>query len=296
MHNRLAQFNCTVLCDEPMRKHTSFRIGGKAKYVVIPQDEQALLGILQLFKEENFPFLIIGNGSNVLFADEDYDGAVIQLTDGLTQMKLVEDNLIYCEAGVILARLAMFALENGLTGLEFAHGIPGSVGGAVFMNAGAYGGEIKDCVVAVRHLTPEGEILVTDAKDLFFTYRHTSFTENNHLILGAFFRLANGDKTEIRARMDELIQKRRTSQPLELPSAGSTFKRPPEGYAAAHIDECGLKGRSVGGAQVSTKHAGFVVNTGSATAQDVKDLMKVIQDTVQAEHGVLLEPEVVFLP
>lgn len=296
MHNRLAQFNCTVLCDEPMRKHTSFRIGGKAKYVVIPQDEQALLGILQLFKEENFPFLIIGNGSNVLFADEDYDGAVIQLTDGLTQMKLVEDNLIYCEAGVILARLAMFALENGLTGLEFAHGIPGSVGGAVFMNAGAYGGEIKDCVVAVRHLTPEGEILVTDAKDLFFTYRHTSFTENNHLILGAFFRLANGDKTEIRARMDELIQKRRTSQPLELPSAGSTFKRPPEGYAAAHIDECGLKGSSVGGAQVSTKHAGFVVNTGGATAQDVKDLMKVIQETVKAEHDVLLEPEVVFLP
>ncbi|MBR3954255.1 MAG: UDP-N-acetylmuramate dehydrogenase [Clostridia bacterium] len=296
MHNRLAQFNCTVLCDEPMRKHTSFRIGGKAKYVVIPQDEQALLGILQLFKEENFPFLIIGNGSNVLFADEDYDGAVIQLTDGLTQMKLVEDNLIYCEAGVILARLAMFALENGLTGLEFAHGIPGSVGGAVFMNAGAYGGEIKDCVVAVRHLTPEGEILVTDAKDLFFTYRHTSFTENNHLILGAFFRLANGDKAAIRARMDELIQKRRTSQPLEMPSAGSTFKRPPAGYAAAHIDECGLKGRSVGGAQVSTKHAGFVVNTGGATAQDVKDLMKVIQETVKAEHDVLLEPEVVFLP
>ncbi len=296
MHNRLAQFNCTVLCDEPMRKHTSFRIGGKAKYVVIPQDEQALLGILQLFKEKNFPFLIIGNGSNVLFADEDYDGAVIQLTDGLTQMKLVEDNLIYCEAGVILARLAMFALENGLTGLEFAHGIPGSVGGAVFMNAGAYGGEIKDCVVAVRHLTPEGEILVTAAKDLFFTYRHTSFTENNHLILGAFFRLANGDKTEIRARMDELIQKRRTSQPLEMPSAGSTFKRPPAGYAAAHIDECGLKGRSVGGAQVSTKHAGFVVNTGGATAQDVKDLMKVIQETVKAEHDVLLEPEVVFLP
>ncbi len=296
MHNRLAQFNCTVLCDEPMHKHTSFRIGGKAKYVVIPQDEQALLGVLQLFKEENFPFLIIGNGSNVLFSDEGFDGAVIQLTDGLTQVRLVEDNLIYCEAGVILARLAMFALENGLTGLEFAHGIPGSVGGAVFMNAGAYGGEIKDCVVAVRHLTPEGEILVTDAKDLFFTYRHTSFTENKHLILGAFFRLANGDKAAIRARMDELIQKRRTSQPLELPSAGSTFKRPPEGYAAAHIDECGLKGRSVGGAQVSTKHAGFVVNTGSATAQDVKDLMKVIQDTVQAEHGVLLEPEVVFLP
>ncbi len=296
MHNRLAQFNCTVLCDEPMSRHTSFRIGGKAKYVVIPQDEQALLDILQLFKEETFPFLIIGNGSNVLFADEGFDGAVIQLTDGLTQMRFVEDNLIYCEAGVILARLAMLALENSLTGLEFAHGIPGSVGGAVFMNAGAYGGEMKDCIARVRHLTPDGDILETDAKDLFFTYRHTSFTENGHLILGAYFRLENGDKAAIRARMDELIQKRRTSQPLEMPSAGSTFKRPPVGYAAAHIDECGLKGRSVGGAQVSTKHAGFVVNTGGATAQDVKDLMKVIQNTVKTEHDVLLEPEVVFLP
>ncbi len=296
MHNQLVQFNCTVLCNEPMSKHTSFRIGGKARFVVIPQDEQALLSILQLLKKENFPFLIIGNGSNVLFADEDFDGAVIQLTDGLTKMHLTEDGLIYCEAGVILARLAMFALESGLTGLEFAHGIPGSVGGAVFMNAGAYGGEMKDCIARVRHLTPDGEVLETAAEDLFFTYRHTSFTENGHLILGAYFRLANGDKTAIRARMDELMQKRKTSQPLEMPSAGSTFKRPPLGYAAAHIDECGLKGRSVGGAQVSTKHAGFVVNAGGATAQDVKDLMKVIQETVQTEHNVLLEPEVVFLP
>lgn len=296
MHNQLVQFNCTVLCDEPMSKHTSFRIGGKARFVVIPQDEQALLSILQLFKKESFPFLIIGNGSNVLFADEDFDGAVIQLTDGLTNMQLTEDGLIYCESGVILARLAMFALENGLTGLEFAHGIPGSVGGAVFMNAGAYGGEMKDCIARVRHLSPDGEVIETDADDLFFTYRHTSFTENGHLILGAYFRLANGDKAAIRARMDELMQKRKTSQPLEMPSAGSTFKRPAVGYAAAHIDECGLKGRNVGGAQVSTKHAGFVVNAGGATAQDVKDLMKVIQETVQAEHGVFLEPEVVFLP
>lgn len=296
MQNRLEQLHCTVLCNEPMSKHTSFRIGGNAKYVVIPHDEQALIAVLQLFKTENYPFILIGNGSNVLFADEDFDGAVIQLTDGLTKIKLLEDGMIYCEAGVILSRLAMFALENGLTGLEFAHGIPGSVGGAVFMNAGAYGGEIKDCLAAVRHLSPDGEIQETDASDLHFTYRHTSFTENKHLILGAWFRLKNGDKTLIRARMDELIQKRRTSQPLDLPSAGSTFKRPPEGYAAAHIDECGLKGHSVGGAQVSPKHAGFVVNTGGATAQDVKDLMKMIQDTVQAEHGVLLEPEVIFLP
>ena len=296
MRNQLEQLHCTVLCDEPMNKHTSFRIGGKAKYVVIPQNEQALLAALQLFKEENFPCLIIGNGSNVLFGDADYDGAVIQLTDGLTAMHMTEDGLIYCEAGVILARLAMFALEHSLTGLEFAHGIPGSVGGAVFMNAGAYGGEMKDCIAAVRHMKADGSVVETDAANLYFTYRHTTFTENGDLILGAYFRLADGDKTAIRARMDELMQKRKTSQPLEMPSAGSTFKRPAVGYAAAHIDECGLKGRSVGGAQVSTKHAGFVVNAGGATAQDVKDLMKVIQETVQTEHGVLLEPEVVFLP
>lgn len=296
LQNELEKLGCTVLCDEPMRKHTSFRIGGNAKYVLIPQTEKALTDTVALLKEKAFPFVIIGNGSNVLFADEDYDGAVIQLADGLTGLYLEDENTICCEAGVILARLCNFALEHSLTGLEFAHGIPGSVGGAVFMNAGAYGGEIKDCILSVRHMTPSGEILETPADALQFSYRHTSFTENHHIVLSARFRLQKGDEQAIRARMNELIQKRKTSQPLEYPSAGSTFKRPAVGYAAAHIDECGLKGCTVGGASVSTKHAGFVINTGSATAADVKALMKNIQDTVYEQHGVLLEPEVVMLP
>lgn len=296
LQTELQNFGCTVLCDEPMSRHTSFRIGGKAKYVIIPGSEAALLSAIRLLKENSFPYLILGNGSNVLFADEDYEGAVIQLADGLTELRLEDENTIYCAAGVILAKLCTFALDNSLTGLEFAHGIPGSVGGAVFMNAGAYGGEIKDCIHSVRHLTPDGEVLETPASELYFTYRHTSFTENGHLVLGARFRLKKGDKTAIRERMNELIQKRKTSQPLEYPSAGSTFKRPAVGYAAAHIDECGLKGCTVGGAGVSTKHAGFVINHGNATAADVKALMKQIQETVLQQHDVLLEPEVVMLP
>ena len=296
LQNLLEQRGCTVLCNEPMSKHTSFRIGGKAKYLAIPHSEQALLATIDLLKKENIPYCILGNGSNVLFSDADYDGVVIQIADGLTALRLDANGWIYCEAGVILARLCNFALENSLTGLEFAHGIPGSVGGAVFMNAGAYGGEMKDCTAAVRHAAPDGSILVTPAGELHFAYRHTSFTENGHLVLGAYFRLEKGDAEAIRARMNELLQKRKTSQPLELPSAGSTFKRPAVGYAAAHIDACGLKGAGVGGASVSTKHAGFVVNTGGATAEDVKKLMNLIQNTVREQHNVLLEPEVVMLP
>ncbi|MBQ3087805.1 MAG: UDP-N-acetylmuramate dehydrogenase [Clostridia bacterium] len=296
MIEQLKNINCTVLCDEPMRKHTSFRIGGKAKFVVIPKDEAALIALIRVFKEQAFPFLLIGNGSNVLFSDADYNGAVIQLADGLTDLHTEENGIIYCEAGVILSKLSLFALEQGLTGLEFAHGIPGSVGGAVFMNAGAYGGEMKDCIAAVRHMTPDGMIYETQADECAFSYRHSLFTDNGHIILGAYFRLSEGDKESIRARMEELKIKRKTSQPLDLPSAGSTFKRPETGYAAAHIDECGLKGCSVGGAAVSTKHAGFVVNVGNATAADVKQLMKHIQDTVFEKHGVLLQPEVVMLP
>ncbi len=296
MLEQLKNINCTVLCDEPMSKHTSFRIGGKAKYVVIPECEQALLALIDLFRSNSFPYLLIGNGSNVLFSDEGYEGAVIQLTDGLTELCKTQDGLIYSEAGVVLAKLSMFALEHGLTGLEFAHGIPGSVGGAVFMNAGAYGGEIKDCIAAVRHMDADGNVYETPAEQLHFTYRHTTFTENGHIILGAYFRLTEGNKEEIRARMDELKAKRKASQPLEMPSAGSTFKRPATGYAAAMIDQSGLKGYTVGGACVSTKHAGFVVNNGNATAADVKELMKHIQNTVLEKHGVLLEPEVVMLP
>lgn len=296
LHKTIENFGCTVLCDEPMSRHTSFRIGGNVKYLIIPHSEEALLSVLRLLKEHDIACLILGNGSNVLFADEGFDGAVIRLSDGLTSLSMEDETTICCGAGVILARLCTFALENGLTGLEFAHGIPGSVGGAVFMNAGAYGGEIKDCILSVRHLSPTGEILETPASELHFSYRHTSFTENGHLVLGARFRLAKGDKTAIRERMNELIQKRKTSQPLEYPSAGSTFKRPAVGYAAAHIDECGLKGCSVGGACVSTKHAGFVINTGAATAADVRALMKKIQNTVLEQHDVLLEPEVVMLP
>lgn len=290
----LREQGCVVFTDEPLKNHCSFRIGGKADYLLIPTSEAALLFALRQLREEGIPHLLLGNGSNVLFADEGFRGAVVKLAGGLTALR-EKNGLVYCEAGVILSRLCQWALERSLSGLEFAFGIPGSVGGAVYMNAGAYGGEMKDVVVRVRYLTPGGAIREVPVQEMSFGYRHTAFMSNGGYILGAYFRLPAGDKETIAARMTELLNKRKASQPLEFPSAGSTFKRPSNGYAAAHIEECGLKGFRIGGAQVSRKHAGFVINTGDATCADVRALMAHIQKTVLEQHGVLLEPEVCLL-
>ncbi len=288
--------DCRILFDEPLKNHCSFRIGGNAEILVIPKKEAVLSSVLKYADERNINLHILGNGSNVLIADEGLSGITVKLMGGLTDIIYLGDGVIACAAGVSLTALCNFALEKSLTGLEFAYGIPGTVGGAVYMNAGAYGGEIKNVLMSVRSVDKNTGIPEeTPAGELEISYRNTSFMKNNRIVTCAYFRLEKGNPEEIKAKMDELMAKRKNSQPLEYPSAGSTFKRPPVGYAAAHIDECGLKGECVGGAMVSTKHAGFVINTGEATFSDVTGLMEIIKNKVYAEHGVLLEPEVEIL-
>lgn len=294
-----ASFNnseCQILTDEPLKTHCSFRIGGNAEILVIPKKEKVLSDIIKYCSERAVPFHILGNGSNVLISDLGLKGVVIKLMGGLSDLIYLGDGIIASGAGISLTRLCNFALEHSLTGLEFAYGIPGTVGGAVYMNAGAYGGEIKNTLLSVRSIDKENGIPSEDkAEELSFSYRNTSFMKNGRIITGAVFSLKEGNKEEIKAKMDELMAKRKSSQPLEYPSAGSTFKRPPVGYAAAHIDGCGLKGTAVGDAEVSTKHAGFVINKGNATFNDVLSLMEIIKNEVLNQHGVLLEAEVEIL-
>lgn len=294
--DHIKAYHGELLLDEPLARHCTFRIGGPGEVVYTPHDEAALLAALAFAREQAVPCHVLGNGSNVLIADEGLRGITLLLVNGLTDLMDLGGGLIACGAGVPLKRLCVFALEHSLSGLEFAYGIPGTVGGALYMNAGAYGGEMKNVLSSVRSLDPRtGDIAETPLAELDYAYRNTSFMRNGRIITAGYFQLQPGDPEEIKANMNELMGRRKASQPLEYPSAGSTFKRPPVGYAAAHIDECGLKGRSVGGAQVSEKHAGFVVNTGGATFRDVKALMDVIREEVYRQHGVTLEPEVEIL-
>lgn len=287
--------DCLIMTDEPLKNHCSFRIGGNAEILVVPKNEKVLSAILKFADEKNIRCRILGNGSNVLISDEGLRGITIKLMNGLSDLLYLGNGIIACGAGVSLTKLCNFALSHSLTGLEFAYGIPGTVGGAVYMNAGAYGGEIKNVLMSVRSVDTKGIPVETPAGELSFEYRNTSFMKNGRIITAAFFSLQPGEQSEISAKMDELMRKRKASQPLDFPSAGSTFKRPPVGYAAQHIDECGLKGRSVGSAEVSTKHAGFVINKGNATCSDVLELMEVIKAGVLSQHGVLLEAEVEVL-
>ncbi|MDO4203499.1 MAG: UDP-N-acetylmuramate dehydrogenase [Selenomonadaceae bacterium] len=280
-----------VLCDEPMSRHTTFRIGGNADAFWTPADESELIAGLKLLKTAGVPATILGNGSNVLVRDKGIRGCVVSLAAPMSDIN-IEGTEVTAGAGAILGVVANKAAEAGLTGLEFAVGIPGSIGGAVYMNAGAYGGEIKDIVSSVTALLPNGEVKQFTAAEFDFGYRHSVFQENGAIIISAVFSLAAGDKEASRRQMNEIQAKRREKQPLELPSAGSTFKRPPGYFAGTLIDQTGLKGYTVGGAQVSEKHAGFVVNKGGATAADVLQLMKDVSDRIYAAHGVRLEPEV----
>lgn len=285
-----------VFFDEPLKNHCTFKIGGPAEILYVPQNEKALIAALKFCEIYGVKLHILGNGSNVLISDKGLKGVTIKLMGGLTELMYLGNGLIACGAGVSLKKLCTFALENGLTGLEFAYGIPGSVGGAVYMNGGAYGGEIKNALSSVRSVSlKDCSVKETPVQELDMRYRHTAFMENGEIITAAYFSLTPGDKNEIEAKMSELLGKRKASQPLEYPSAGSTFKRPPEGYAAAHIEQCGLKGHSHGGAMVSPKHAGFVINTGNASFEDVIAIMDEIKQTVFEQHGVMLEPEVEIL-
>ena len=278
-----------LLEHEPMDRHCSFRTGGPADLFAEPSSEAELAALRRLLWEKGAESVIIGNGTNLLVRDTGVRGVVIHIGEGLSGVRF-DGGTAAAGAGITLARLAVAAKDRGLSGLEFAHGIPGSLGGAVMMNAGAYGGEMKDVVASVRCLDERGEAWETE--DPGFAYRRSRFSEGTDLILGASLRLTPGNTAEIEARMRELMGKRSASQPLDRPSAGSTFKRPATGYAAAMIEGAGLKGFRLGGAQVSEKHAGFVINAGGATSADILALMEHIQDTVEKQYGLRLEPEV----
>ena len=281
-----------LLENEPMKAHCSFRIGGPADVYAEPESEQTLCALWRWLKARGVPVTVIGNGTNLLVHDEGVRGVVLRLGERFAAISGKNERLYAC-AGVTLARLATAARERGLAGLEFAHGIPGSLGGAVMMNAGAYGGEMRDVVTSVCYLNADGE--VGETWEPGFGYRQSRFAARGEIVVGAHLRLTPDDPDAIHARMMELWAKRTASQPLDKPSAGSTFKRPATGYAAALIDQAGLKGFSIGGAQVSEKHAGFVINTGGATFADVTALMEHIQKTVYESSGVMLEPEVKIL-
>ena len=281
----------TVLTEEPMSRHTSFQIGGPAEIFVQPATGDEVRQAICLAKEEQIPFFVVGNGSNLLVSDDGFRGMIVQIGRNLQEIS-VEDNVIYAQAGALLSRVARTALEHGLTGMEFAAGIPGSLGGAVAMNAGAYGGEMKDILKDVEVLTPDGEIKILSLEELDLSYRHSCIFEKDYIVLSVHLQLEQGDKTVIRNRMDELARARREKQPLEYPSAGSTFKRPAGYFAGALIQDAGLKGYTVGGAQVSEKHSGFVVNRGGATAEEVLFLIKQVQKKVKSRFGVTMEPEV----
>lgn len=279
---------------EPLRAHTTFRIGGPARWFLCPKTPEEAAEILKICHENHIKPFFLGNGSNVLAADGGYDGVVVS-TAGLDGLRPGEGNEIVAESGVLLARLAHFAAQNALAGLEFAQGIPGSVGGGTRMNAGAYGGEMSGVVRWVDALTETGEKRRFLNEDCRFSYRHSLFCEEPLLVTAVCFGLTPGDKEEISSAMAELARRRREKQPLEYPSAGSTFKRPEGHFAAALIDQCGLKGLRVGGAQVSEKHAGFVVNVDNASAADVLAVMERVKTAVAAQTGVTLEPEVELL-
>ena len=284
-----------VLEGELMSTHTSFRIGGPADALVVVNNEEELAAVLKLVTEMEAEHLLIGNGSNFLVADEGYPGIMIKLSGDFEDISQDENDRTFVTAGGarLLSSVSAYLTERGLAGFEFASGIPGSIGGAMFMNAGAYGGEMKDIVVSVRLMTADGaEIFERTNEEMQFAYRHSSIQEDDNIVLSATFKLSEDEPSEIAARVSELQQKRNSKQPVNYPSAGSTFKRPVVGFAAALIDQAGLRGTSVGGAQVSEKHAGFVINTGGATAEDVLELMRIIRKTVYEKDGIMLEPEV----
>ena len=277
---------------ESMAKHTSFRIGGPAEVMAFPQNTAELSKILKESKVLDGKVSILGAGTNVLAPDDGISGVVICLKDCLDGIEQLDDRRIRIFAGVTMTRGAVFAATHNLGGMEFAHGIPGTVGGGVYMNAGAYGGTIDRICESVDIMTLNGELITRSAAEMKFSYRHSCIEEEGGIVVSAVFALYPRPETEIRAEMQELMGKRKASQPLDLPSAGSAFKRPVGGYAAALIDQAGLKGLRVGGAAVSEKHAGFVVNLGDATAEDVQTLLQQVSDRVYAYSGIRLEPEI----
>ena len=299
-NHRIENKFCTCLgsdnvkLQEPMSRHTTFRIGGPADFYLCPHSTKEVQEIVEICKEENLPYFVLGNGSNLLVSDKGYRGVVIQLWKNFSDIT-VKDCCIQAKAGALLSKVAAEALEAGLTGMEFASGIPGTIGGAAFMNAGAYGGEMKDIIKSVKVLDTQGEVRVLPKEELKMGYRTSIVKEKGYTVLSVELELPKGNREEIRNTMEDLKERRTSKQPLEMPSAGSTFKRPEGYFAGKLIMDSGLRGFSVGGAQVSEKHCGFVVNKGGATAMDVLNLIREVQRRVKEQFGVELETEVRFL-
>lgn len=285
--------NINVKQNESMKNHTSFKIGGQCDYFVMPENANQVKLIIEKLNELEIPYFLLGKGSNLLVSDSGVKGAVISMM-GLCNIEVGEDE-ITAGAGVSIANLCNTALNNSLSGMEFAYGIPGSVGGGLYMNCGAYGGQFSDTIVKAEYLTQDGEIKTIEARDMRLGYRTSIFKENGGIVLSATFKFSKDNVVDIKARMDDYMERRITKQPLEYPSAGSVFKRPEGYFAGALIEKNNLKGVKVGGAEVSVKHAGFIINTNNATASDVKALMKKIQDIVKEKDGVELEPEIIFV-
>ena len=283
-----------VHTDEPMSRHTTFRIGGNADYFVKPGNADEVAAVIVVCREYNIPYFILGNGSNLLVSDDGYRGMIINIMDNMDSVT-VDGRIITAQAGAMLVRVSVMARDNALTGLEFASGIPGTIGGAVYMNAGAYGGEMKNVVKTVRAIDEYGRIYELDSEKMDFSYRHSIVEERKLIVLEVTLELEHGSREAIDDRMKELAEARRSKQPLEYPSAGSTFKRPEGYFAGKLIMDAGLRGYSVGGAQVAEKHCGFVINKGGAPASDVVELIRDVQHDVDDKFGVTLEPEVKML-
>lgn len=294
MEHMLKGIDAWIFRNEPMKNHTTFKVGGPADIFVMPGNTSGLLLVLQICHENNLPYFVIGNGSNLLVRDGGIRGVVISLKS-LTKIRLADDNRIYAQAGVMMPDLSKTALEYGLAGLEFAEGIPGSIGGGVAMNAGAYGGEIKDIFCKAKVIDKNLQLIEIDLEFMDFGYRKSVVQEQGYIVCGVTMQLAPGDKVEIAAKMADFRGRRQEKQPLEKPSAGSTFKRPPGHFAGKLIMDAGLQGFSIGGAQVSEKHCGFVINKGDATAADILELIQHVQHTVKDKFGVMLETEVKVL-
>lgn len=290
--NNVRDYNCNLFLNEPMSSHTSFKIGGCAKLFVEVNDLLALKTIINELRKENIKFKIIGNGSNILVSDKGLDFVVIKLSGKFNDIKIKNSTEIIAGSAVKLSSLCKFAMENSLSGLEFAYGIPGSVGGAVFMNAGAYGGEIKDVLTSCNFIDENLNECILNNNKLKFGYRKSVFSKNNGIITTACFKLKMDKKENINKKMQEILQRRKDKQPLEFPSAGSVFKRPVGNFAGTLIEKSGLKGKTIGGAQVSSKHAGFIINKNSATCSDVLNLIDYIQKIVFEKHNIKLEPEI----
>ncbi len=281
-----------ILLNEPMSKHTTLRVGGNAKVFLTPSSYDEVSSIVKLLRDENIKFFVIGKGSNLLVKDEGFDGVIIKISNKLSEIKLIENNQIYVEAGCTFRKLSRLALSNELEGLEYADGIPGTVGGAIAMNAGAYGGEIKDSIVYATVLDENGNIIKLSNEELKLSYRKSIVDEKDIIILNAVFKLKKGTLQNIKENMEDFAKRRKLNQPIDKLSAGSTFKRPINNYAGKLIEDCGLKGYSIGGAVVSTKHSGFIVNEDNASAKDILDLINYVKKLVFQKFGVELELEV----